>query len=205
MKFICTIAAAVLFAALTVLAVNARKTDVLSQAAQTAVPDSKFAIVDTEAFADAQTGVVRLVGAYNTLERDMKPKRDELQQMQARYEQLVKEINDTKTVADQKSLATKADQAETLQKDIKRKQEDGQRDLDKRARDLTEAIYADLNDALQAYAKQRGASVIMDISKFRGSMIVVNDQIDITKAFIGDYNSKYPATPAPGAAVTPKP
>jgi len=140
MKFICTIAAAVLFAALTVLAVNARKTDVLSQAAQTAVPDSKFAIVDTEAFADAQTGVVRLVGAYNTLERDMKPKRDELQQMQARYEQLVKEINDTKTVADQKSLATKADQAETLQKDIKRKQEDGQRDLDKRARDLTEAI-----------------------------------------------------------------
>jgi Skp family chaperone for outer membrane proteins len=206
MKLICTVAAAVIFTALTVLVVSARKSDALLQPAQT-LPDSKVAIVDTEEFGDAKTGVTRLVNAFSTLERDMKPKRDELQQLQARYDQLVKEINATTAVADQKTIASKAEQAESLQKDIKRKQEDGQRDMDKRVKDLTEPIYTDISDALQAFAKQRGVSVIVDISKFRGAMMVVNDQIDITKAFITDYNSKHPAAAAPAAAPagTPKP
>lgn len=201
MKLICTITAAVLFTALTVLAVNARKTESLSQAAQNAVPDSKFAIVDTEEFGDPKTGVVRLASAFSTIERELKPKRDELQALQTRYDQLVKDINDTRAVADQKALAAKADQAEMLQKDIKRKQEDGQRDLEKRMKDLTDPIYADLSDALQAFARQKGVSVIVDISKFRGSMMVVNNQVDITQAFIAKYNAEH--TSAPAAA--PKP
>lgn len=192
MKVICTVAAAVIFTALSVFAVNARKNE---QAAQTAPVDSKFAIVDTEEFGDSKTGVARLTTAFNSLDREMKPKRDELQQMQTRYEQLIKEINDSKAIADQKTLSAKAEQAEMLQKDIKRKQEDGQREMDKRVKELTEPIYAELSDALQAYAKQRGISAIFDISKFRGAMMVVNDQIDITKGFIADYNSKHPATP----------
>ena len=205
MKLICTVAAAVLFTALTVLAVNARKTEALTQA-QTTSPDSKFAIVDTEEFADPKTGVTRLTAAFSKLDGEMQPRREELKQLTARYEQLSKEINDTKAVADQKSLQAKADQAEVLQKDIKRKQEDGQRDMDKRAKDLTDPVYRDLSDSLQAYAKQRGVSVIVDISKFRGAMMVVNDQIDITKAFISDYNSKHPtAAPAAAPAATPKP
>jgi|SRR5215813_3642657 len=207
MKLICTVAAAVLFTALTVLVVSARKNDALTVAGQATVPDSKVAIVDTEEFGDPKTGVTRLVTAFGALEREMKPRRDELQQLQTRYDQLVKEINATTNVADQKSLATKSEQAESLQKDIKRKQEDGQRDMDKRVKDLTEPIYTDISDALQAFAKQRGVSVIVDISKFRGAMMVINDQVDITKAFIADYNGKHPATAAPAAApaATPKP
>jgi Skp family chaperone for outer membrane proteins len=199
MKLICSIAAAVLFTALTVLAVNARKSEAPAQAAQTALPETKFAIVDTEEFGDPKTGVTRLVAAFATIERDMKPKRDELTALQTRYEQLVKEINETSKVADQKTLADKADQAELLQKDIKRKQEDGQRDMDKRMKDLTDPIYLELTNELQAFARQKGASVIIDISKFRGSMVVLNNQIDLTQAFIANYNSK----PAPATA--PKP
>lgn len=205
MKLICTVAAAVLFTALTVLAVNARKTETLTQAGQT-VPDSKFAIVDTDEFGDPKTGVTRLTAAFSKLDGEMQPRREELKQLTTRYEQLVKEINDTKAVADQKSVQSKTDQAESLQKDIKRRQEDGQRDMDKRAKDLTDPVYLDLSDSLKAFAKQRGVSVIVDISKFRGAMMVINDQIDITKAFISDYNSKHPAPgPAAPPAATPKP
>ena len=200
MKIICTVAAAVLFTALTVFVVNARKNEGLLQVTQTAPADSKFAIVDTEEFGDPKTGVVRLTTAFNTLDLELKPDRDALAQMQTRYEQLVKEINDTKSVADQNALSAKTDQAEGLQKDIKRKQEDGQRKLDRRAKELTDPIYTELSDALQAYAKQRGISAVFDISKFRGAMMVVNDQLDITKGFIADYNSKHPAAPAPAPA-----
>src|SRR5262245_30607907 len=119
MKQICTVAAAVIFTALTVLVASARKSDAILQAAQT-LPDSKVAIVDTEEFGDPKTGIARLTSAFGVIDREIKPKRDELQQMQTRYDQLVKEINATTAVADQKALATKSEQAETLQKDIKR-------------------------------------------------------------------------------------
>jgi len=197
MKIICTVAAAVVFTAITVLAVNARKGETLSQPFQTS-PDAKFGVVDTAEFGDPKTGVTRLTAVFDTLNKEMKPKRDEVQGMQTRYEQLVKELNDPKS--DQNALAAKADQATALEKDIKRKQEDGQRDMDRRAKELTDPVYEDLSNSLEAFAKQRGLSVVFDISKFRGAMMVVNDQVDITKAFIADYNSKHPATPAAAPA-----
>jgi len=204
MKTICTFCAAILFTAITVLAVNASKHDALAQP-QTTLVDSKFAIIDTEEFGDAKTGVARLTAAFDTLDRELKPDRDELQAMRTRYDQLVKEINDTKAVANQSALTAKTDQAETLQKEMKRKQEDGQRKLDRRAKELTDPIYADLSTALQAFAKQRGVSAVFDISKFRGAVMVVNDQVNITQAFIADYNGKHPPAAATAPADKPKP
>lgn len=198
MKVICTVTTTVLFIALTVLGVNARKINP-APAVQTSVADNRFAIVDSEAFAESKTGVTRLASAFEAIDREMKPKRDELQQLQTRYATLAKELSDTKTSADQSALKAKTEQAESLQLEIKRKQEDGQNELEKRVKQLTEPIYADISNALMAYGKQRGIGVIVDISKFRGSMMVVNDQVDITDAFIADYNSKN-ATSAPSTA-----
>ena len=106
-----------------------------------AIAEGKFAIIDTDAFSDPQNGIKRLVVAFQTVEREFKPRRDEVQALQARYDALAKEINDTKNVADQKALAAKADQATQLETEIKRKQEDGQKDLEKRVQTLTQPIY----------------------------------------------------------------
>ena len=40
--------------------------------------DVKIAIIDTEAFADPKTGIVRLIRAFELLEREFKPRSDEL-------------------------------------------------------------------------------------------------------------------------------
>jgi Skp family chaperone for outer membrane proteins len=136
------------------------------------------------------------VAAFQTVEREFKPRRDEVQALQTRYEALAKEINDTKNVADPKAIAAKADQATQLETEIKRKQEDGQKDLEKRVQTLTQPIYQDIGNALQAFAKQRGLSVVFDISKMQGVVMVVNDSVDITDAFIADYNQRNPATTA---------
>jgi hypothetical protein len=41
--------------------------------------------------------------------------------------------------------------------------------------------------------------MILDLSKLRGGMIVINKQVDITGAFIAEYNGRPAgATPAPG-------
>src|ERR1051325_7724899 len=92
-----------------------------------AIAEGKFAIIDTDTFQDPKDGIARLVAAGAVLDREFKPRRDELQQLQTRYEALAKQIQDTQKVADQKALAALADQAETLKNDIERKQQDGQR------------------------------------------------------------------------------
>lgn len=165
-------------------------------AAQTAaaIAEGKFAIIDTEAFGDQKDGIKRLVAAFQTVEREFKPRRDEITTLRTRYEALAKDIEATKAVADPKALAAKADQATQLETEIKRKQEDGQKALDRRVQELTGPVYQDIGNALQAYAKARGLSVVFDVSKMQGVVMVVDGGIDITSAFIADYNSRNPAT-----------
>jgi len=173
-------------------------------AAQTAaaIAEGKFAIIDTEAFGDQKEGIKRLVAAFQAVEREFKPRRDEITTLKTRYDALIKEINDTKAVADQKALQAKADQASQLEIEIKRKQEDGQKSLDKRVQELTGPVYQDIGNALQAYAKARGLSVVFDVSKMQGVVMVIEGGIDITSAFVADYNQRNPAATA--AATTPQ-
>ncbi len=160
------------------------------------VPDGKVAIVDTEAFGDPKTGIVRLVRAFESVNREFTIQRDELQKLRAQYDQIVKDINATKSVADQRALAAKADQAESLKKQIERKSQDAQDAYTKRLRAVTEPVWKDINTALEAYARQRGASVVFDVSKLSQVMLVINSGIDITKGFVTDYNQRNPATAA---------
>ena len=160
------------------------------------VPDGKVAIVDTEAFGDPKTGILRLVRAFESVNREFTPQRDELQKLRAQYDQLVKDINATKNVADQRTLSAKADQAESLKKQIERKSQDAQDAYTKRLRDVTEPVWKDINTALEAYARQRGASVVFDVSKLGQVMLVINSGIDITKGFVADYNQRNPAAAA---------
>ncbi|MDT5271319.1 MAG: hypothetical protein QOH49_3505 [Acidobacteriota bacterium] len=166
------------------------------------VAEGKFAIIDTEAFGDTKEGIQRLVAAFQTVEREFKPRRDEITTLKTRYDALVKEINDTKAVAAPAALQTKADQASQLEIEIKRKQEDGQKALDKRVQDLTGPVYQDIGNALQAYAKARGLSVVFDVSKMQGVLMVVDGGIDITSAFIAEYNQRNPATTAAATPAT---
>jgi Skp family chaperone for outer membrane proteins len=165
-----------------------------------AIAEGKFAIVDTDAFADQKQGIQRLVAAFQTVEREFKPRRDEIQTLKTRYDGIVKQINDTQKVADQKALAALADQADTLKTDIESKQATGQKALDKRIKELTDPIYQDIGTALQTFARTRGVSVVFDISKMAGVVMVVNAGVDITDAFIADYNQRNPASTASTAA-----
>jgi outer membrane protein len=160
------------------------------------VPDGKVAIVDTEAFGDPKTGIVRLVRAFESVNREFTPQRDELQKLRAQYDQIVKDISATKSVADQRALAAKADQAESLKKQIERKSQDAQDAYSKRLRDVTAPVWKDINTALLTYARQRGASVVFDVSKLSEVMLVINSGVDITRGFVADYNQRNPAAAA---------
>jgi Skp family chaperone for outer membrane proteins len=201
MKFIRFIVGAVLIVLLNVVTVLAQQPAASRPAtpgsgAGGSVPDGKVAIVDTEAFGDPKTGIVRLVTAFESVNREFLPQRDELQKLRAQYDQLLKDLSATQRVEDEKVRAAKADQAESLKKQIERKSQDAQEAYTKRLRDVTGPVWKDINTALLAYARQRGASVVFDVSKLGQVMLVINSGIDITQGFVADYNQRNPAAVA---------
>ncbi len=196
-------AAAAIIAAVTVAVAASRQAGAQPAApASGVVPVGKVAVIDTEMFTDQKAGVARVNAAYNVIEREFKPRRDELQGLRARYDALLKEVSASAAPgADQRALAAKADEAERLKTDIERRQQDGQRNYERRWKELSDPIFIDLNKSLREYARQRDVAVVMDISKLSGAVMVVNDALNLTNAFIADYNRRNPAAGA--APATP--
>lgn len=204
MKLFRTIFVAAMFAALTALTVSAQDSNHNRLGTSTAqggavVPDGKTAIIDSDQFADPKTGIKKLVNALTKVDSEFKPRRDEVEKLTQRFNEMVKNIDATKTLADEKTLNAKTEEAQTLKSEIESKRQTGQRDLEKRIKELTDSIYQDIGKSLQAYAQQRGVNIIFDVSKTSGAIFIVNDKVDITSAFIADYNQRNPVSNTPGA------
>jgi outer membrane protein len=164
-----------------------------------AVPDSKIGLINSDLWADEKQGIVRLVAASKRVDNEFQPRRTELQQLQQRMSQLNDEITKQQaasSVVDPRSLQTKMDQLEQLKKDAQRKQEDAQAAYNKRMQEVLDPIYDDLGKALDAFGKSRGITLMLDVSKIRPAILMASDATDVTRAFIADFNSKYPATAA---------
>ncbi|MDQ1524528.1 MAG: outer membrane protein [Pyrinomonadaceae bacterium] len=208
MKLFRLIAAAGLVAASLVISASAqtaaRPQPAAPAAGQGTAPAStaRIAIIDSSAFSDEKAGIGRVVNAMKTVDAQFQPVRTEVQGMQTRYQALVDDINKTSAVADPKTIQAKTDQADTLKRDIERKTQDAQIAIKKRMDDVLGPLQEDVYTSLQAFAQQRGISIIIDAS--RVPLIYAADSVDITKDFIAEYNRTKPATasaaPAGGAA-----
>ncbi|HXL80722.1 MAG TPA: OmpH family outer membrane protein [Pyrinomonadaceae bacterium] len=164
------------------------------------VPESKIALIYSDAFLDAKTGIARFNTLVTTLNREFQPRQTELQTMQQRITALTDEVNKMQagsSVVDPKSIQAKMDTLEQLKKDFQRKGEDAQAAYNKRKQDIFQPLQDDIGKALELYAKQHNINVIIDGSQV--PLVYAADSIDITRAFINEFNSKNPAT----ASVTP--
>jgi len=199
MKIVRFIAAVALLTTVAFISVSAQQAKPgasapASPAPQTnvAVPDSKMALIYSDAFLDPKAGIGRFTTLMGTLNREFQPRQTELQGLQTKIQTLTKEINDTASVADPKTIQQKRDQLEQAQTDYKRKGEDAQAAYERRRQEIFLPLQQDIGKALEAYAKARGITVIVDGSQV--PVVYASEALDITKAFIAEFNSKNPAT-----------
>jgi Skp family chaperone for outer membrane proteins len=199
------IAACAMLAAITVLPAYAQqRTAAASQpaaapaASSAQIGDSKVAVIFTDAFLDQKNGITKINVLANNLDREFAQRRTELQGLQSRAQALNDEINKLQQAAggtgpvDPKTVQQKLDQLDAMKKELQRKAEDYQAALQKRQQEVLGPLQEDIGRALETYAKARGISVLIDAS--RVPLIYAADNLDITRAFIADYNSKNPAT-----------
>lgn len=172
-------------------------------AAATQLPTSKMAIIYTDLFLDQKNGIGKFNIILTKLNGEFQKIKDELTQMQQRTQTLQDEITKLQQAApgvpvDQRALQAKVDQLEQLKKDIQRKGEDAQAAYNKRRQELFQPLQDEIGKALEVFAKARGINAIIDGTQV--PLMYAAESIDITRAFITEFNSKNPAT-----AVTPPP
>jgi outer membrane protein len=159
------------------------------------VPDSKIALVDTDAFLDEKQGITKLVTAAKAVEAEFQPRRTELQNLQQQIDKATADLQKVQAVQDPKLSAQQQDKIDTMKKDLQRKGEDAQAAYQKRLQDKLGPVYEDISKALDAYAKAHGITMVLDVTKIQG-IVSADGSLDITKAFIVEFNSKNPATAA---------
>jgi len=157
------------------------------------VPDSKIALVDTDAFLDEKAGITKLVTAAKAVEAEFQPRRTELQNLQQQIDKATADLQKVQAVQDPKLSAQQQDKIDTMKKELQRKGEDAQAAYQKRLQEKLGPVYEDIGKALDAYAKAHGITMVLDVTKIQG-IVSADGSLDITKAFIVEFNSKNPAT-----------
>ena len=171
-------------------------------AAAVQLPMSKMAIIYTDLFLDQKTGIAKFNSVVTKLNGEFQKTKDELTQMQTRATALDSEINKLREApagapVSQPALQAKMDQLDQLKKDIQRKGEDAQAAYNRRRQELFLPLQEEIGKALETFAKARGINVIIDGTQV--PLLYAAEAMDITRAFITEFNSKNPVT----AATTP--
>ena len=166
-----------------------------------AVPRSKIAVIYSGAFQDAKEGITRFAATVTKLNAEFQPVQNELNQTAQRLNALQEEIKKMQqgaTPATPQQIQVKINQFDEQKKAYERKGEDARLSYQKRRGELLMPLQEDVGKALDVFGKANGITMIIDGTQV--PLVYAADTIDITKAFIADYNRKNPAT----AAVTPR-
>ena len=169
--------------------------------ADVAIPDAKIAFINTEAFGE-KDGINRFVNAIQTLQREFKPKDDDLLSLQTRMRQISTDIENLNKspVVSQASVQNKQDEGERLQREYEYKQKDYEAWSKKRYRELVGPVSVDIGKELDTFRKDRGLTMILDVTKLLPAILSAKAEMDVTRSFIAYYNAKNPVTassPAP--------
>jgi Skp family chaperone for outer membrane proteins len=169
------------------------------------VPQTKIAVIDTSMFGDEKTGIYRYIDASRMIANEFKPRTDEVQNLEKRLTALGNEIEALMKTspANKPAVDAKQQQGEALQVEYNTKKAKLDEDLSKRYDQVVAPISRQIGSALDQFASQRGVTMTLDLSKLLPVVLTMMPAVDLTQAFINDFNSKNPRVGAP--PTTPRP
>jgi outer membrane protein len=201
--------------------VNCRKlffTTILAGAFFFGVPASSLRAQGAAAAAPGASAVPGKIGVINVRQAivttsEGKQASAELQSQfaarQTELENLNKQINDLKqrlsagqATLSQEEQARLTRQGELLARQLQRKQDEYQEDVNASQGDVIDKIGRKMIDVLDRYARENGYVAILDSSAQNTPILYASNQIDVTQDIIKLYDQAYPLK---AGATTPKP
>ena len=195
---------AVLVALATAAQVFAQPAKPQTTPANVNVPVSKVAVIFSAAFQDPKLGIAKFNVLLTQLNSKYQKTQDELNNTAKTINSLqdeVKKLQESTAPVSPQTIQQKLDQIDQMKKDYQRRGEDAQANYQRERQQVFAPLQDDVGKALDAFAKARGITLVIDASQVEG-ILYAADGIDITKAFISEYNSKNPAT---ASNTTPRP
>jgi outer membrane protein len=158
------------------------------------VPVSKMAVIYSEQFQDPKTGISRFIVTLNKLNGEFQKVQDDLTQTNQQLTVLQNEITRLQQAggATPAQIQAKIDTLDQQKRDYQRRGEDAKAQYQKRYQELFGPLQEDISKALDVYARSRGITLIIDGSQV--PVLYAAESMDVTRAFISDYNLKNPAT-----------
>ena len=158
------------------------------------VPVSKMAVIYSVEFQDPKTGIARFTNTLNKLNGEFQKIQDDLNQTTQRLKTLQDEITRLQQAggATPAQIQAKIDTLDQQKREYTRKGEDAKAQYQKRYQDLFSPLQDEVSKALDAYAKAHGITMIIDGSQT--PILYVAESMDVTRAFISEYNLKNPVT-----------
>jgi Skp family chaperone for outer membrane proteins len=165
-----------------------------------------MAVIFSVEFQDPKTGIARFTGTLNRLNSEFQKIQDDLTQTAQRLKTLQDEITRLQQAggATPAQIQAKIDTLDQQKREYTRRGEDARAQYQKRYQELFSPLQDEVSKALDAYAKAHGITMIIDGSRMAEGdnptpILYVAESMDITRAFISEYNLKNPVT----AQVTP--
>lgn len=149
----------------------------------------------------------------DALQKKFEPKQIELKSLSDEVDNLKKQLQAQTDKLNDDERNKRVQTIETKQKTLQRDLEDAQNDYQTQSNEIAQRIGSKLMQSLDAYAKQNGYAVVVDVSSQQSPVLWAAPQVDITKPVIDAYNvvsgvaapAARPAGAAPTASNTPAP
>ena len=166
------------------------------------VPESRIALIDTGMFGDEKNGIFIYVDAAKKVQLEFQARTTELQSLDSRLTALANEIKTLMQakLIDQKTVQAKQTEGERLQEELTSKKARLDEDVSKRYQQVISPISTQVGAAMDLFARQRGVTMTLDINKLLHAILTAVPAMDLTKAFIDDFNRTHPRA---GAAPRP--
>lgn len=159
-----------------------------------AIPPSRIAVIDTSMFSDEKAGIFRVIDATKSLQSEFRTRQQELQTTQARLNTLVEDIRKLRQVnpVDQKAIQAKQEEGLRLQQDFDAKKQRYEEDYERRYGQVMGPVSQQIGKALDEFAAQHGITMTLDVSKMLPAILTALPTVEVTAAFIAEFNRKNP-------------
>ncbi|MFL6468243.1 MAG: OmpH family outer membrane protein [Pyrinomonadaceae bacterium] len=184
------------FIAVAVLFLSAFGMNVIGQTAPATPVVAKVAWIDTSAFDDDKTGILKFVNAYKALANEAKPRETELVNIQTRVQTLSDELQKMQSnpavPVDQKVALSKKDEGERLAREYEFKKKEYDAFIQKRGGEIIGPVNQDIGKAIEDFAKAKGYTMVFDIVKMAQTGVILHfdGSANVTKDFIAFYNAR---------------
>ena len=182
------------------IAVQAQAAPAAGAAAKVGTIDVRSAIVTTAEGKQASA----------ELQSKFAPRQTELENLNKQINDIRQRLQAGASTLSQDEQARLTRQGEALARQLERKQNEYQQDVNDEQGEVIDRIGRKMVDVLNRYARENGYAAVFDSSAQNSPLIYKNEGIDITQDIIRLYDQAYPVkggtpTPAKPAPKTPAP